>query len=133
MCFSYIYCNVGKKKGTFRKNLEIICCFLGDMWPNHNGEEPDWVKNERSQFHEHRDRNGDGKMDKAEVKEWIIPPDYDHSEAEARHLIYETDGDKVGWQKKPIYSYSYFCGWEKRGACGLTCFVILHGGFVQIY
>ena len=69
------------------------------MWPNHNGEEPDWVKNERSQFHEHRDRNGDGKMDKAEVKEWIIPPDYDHSEAEARHLIYETDGDKVGWQK----------------------------------
>jgi hypothetical protein len=34
-------------------------------------------------------------MDKDEVKNWIIPPNYDHSEAEAKHLIYETDENKV--------------------------------------
>lgn len=28
-----------------------------------------------------------------QVKNWIIPPDFDHAEAEARHLIYESDGD----------------------------------------
>lgn len=27
------------------------------------------------------------------VRDWIIPPDFDHSEAEARHLIYEADSD----------------------------------------
>lgn len=32
-------------------------------------------------------------MDTEEVKEWIIPTDFDHAEAEARHLIYEADGD----------------------------------------
>lgn len=34
-------------------------------------------------------------MDRAEVQDWIIPPDYDHAEAEAKHLIYESDADKV--------------------------------------
>ena len=30
-----------------------------------------------------------------EVKDWIIPPDYDHVEAEARHLVREADSDGV--------------------------------------
>lgn len=30
-----------------------------------------------------------------EVKDWIIPPDYDHIEAEARHLVREADTDGV--------------------------------------
>lgn len=68
---------------------------LGDMWPNKEEEEPQWVKGEREQFSSYRDTNGDGFMDKAEVKNWIIPPNYDHSEAEAKHLIYETDENKV--------------------------------------
>lgn len=32
-------------------------------------------------------------MDLDEVKSWIIPPDFDHAEAEARHLIFEADKD----------------------------------------
>ena len=68
---------------------------LGDMWPNQNEEEPDWVKTEREQFGNYRDKNGDGKMDHEEVKNWIIPPNYDHSEAEAKHLIHESDLNKV--------------------------------------
>lgn len=27
------------------------------------------------------------------MKNWIIPSDFDHAEAEARHLIYESDAD----------------------------------------
>lgn len=27
------------------------------------------------------------------VKNWILPADFDHAEAEARHLIYEADSD----------------------------------------
>ena len=29
------------------------------------------------------------------MKDWIIPPDYDHVEAEARHLVREGDTDGV--------------------------------------
>ncbi len=27
------------------------------------------------------------------VRDWIIPADFDHSEAEAKHLIFEADAD----------------------------------------
>lgn len=69
--------------------------FVGDMWPNQDGEEPEWVKSEREQFNTYRDKNSDGKMDHEEVKDWIIPPDYDHTDAESKHLIYESDTNKV--------------------------------------
>lgn len=64
------------------------------MYRGSEGEpEPEWVKNEREQFSAYRDKDGDGFMDAEEVKNWIIPPDFDHAEAEARHLIYESDSD----------------------------------------
>lgn len=65
------------------------------MYEGNDEAEPDWVKNEREQFVNFRDTNKDGVMDKEEVKAWIIPPDYDHSEAEAKHLISQSDGDNV--------------------------------------
>ena len=73
--------------------------------------EPDWVASEREQFTQFRDTDGNGLMDLEEVKvwmltlmkldneknsvatrsstkfpsqAWIIPPDFDHSEAEAK-------------------------------------------------
>jgi len=57
--------------------------------------EPDWVASEREQFKEFRDKNKDGKMDRDETRDWILPSDYDHAEAEAKHLVYESDTDKV--------------------------------------
>lgn len=64
---------------------------------NQDGDatEPEWVKTERDQFTEFRDKNKDGKMDKDETRDWILPNDYDHAEAEAKHLVYESDTDKV--------------------------------------
>lgn len=59
------------------------------------GPEPDWVKTEREQFADFRDLNKDGKMDMDEIRHWIMPQDYDHAQAEARHLVYESDQDKV--------------------------------------
>jgi len=69
--------------------------YIGDMYRGIPGEEePEWVKSEREQFSQYRDKNKDGTMDKDEVKTWIIPPDYDHAEAEAKHLLFESDKDK---------------------------------------
>jgi len=88
--------------------------YIGDMHhpESQAGAEPDWVKTEREQFFEYRDKDKDGKMNLAEVKEWIIPPDYDHSEAETKHLIFEADIDKDGELSKNeiIEKYDVFVG-----------------------
>ncbi|EHB06140.1 Reticulocalbin-1 [Heterocephalus glaber] len=33
----------------------------------------------------------DGKLDREEIEHWIFPQDYDHTQAKARHLVYESD------------------------------------------
>ncbi|XP_023652640.1 calumenin-A-like isoform X1 [Paramormyrops kingsleyae] len=87
--------------------------YIGDMY-NHEADskEPDWVKTEREQFAEFRDKNKDGKMDKEETKDWILPSDYDHAEAEAKHLVYESDTDKDGLLTKEeiVQKYDLFVG-----------------------
>ena len=71
--------------------------YIGDMFNPENGEEePEWVESEKQQFRDYRDKDGDGKLDVAEVRDWILPHDYNHTEAEAKHLIYESDNDKDG-------------------------------------
>lgn len=71
--------------------------YIGDMYAPQDGkEEPEWVKSEQQQFVEFRDKNGDGKMDREETMEWILPVDYDHAEAEAKHLLHQADTNKDG-------------------------------------
>lgn len=48
-----------------------------------------------SHFHEYLDRNKDGKLDRDELKEWIIPK-YNKHEAEAYRLLTHADEDKDG-------------------------------------
>uniref|UniRef100_A0A672IGS7 Calumenin-B n=1 Tax=Salarias fasciatus TaxID=181472 RepID=A0A672IGS7_SALFA len=87
--------------------------YIGDMY-NQEGDsnEPEWVKTEREQFTEFRDKNKDGKMDKEETRDWILPSDYDHAEAEAKHLVYESDADKDGRLTKAeiVDKYDLFVG-----------------------
>ncbi|XP_041715530.2 reticulocalbin-1 isoform X2 [Coregonus clupeaformis] len=69
--------------------------YIADMFSHEEGgPEPDWVRTERDQFSDFRDLNKDGKMDVEEIRHWILPQDYDHAMAEARHLVYESDQDK---------------------------------------
>ncbi|XP_032655477.1 reticulocalbin-1 [Chelonoidis abingdonii] len=69
--------------------------YIADMFSHEEGgPEPDWVITEREQFSDFRDINKDGKLDKEEIRHWILPQDYDHAQAEARHLVYESDVDK---------------------------------------
>uniref|UniRef100_A0AAQ4RN13 Calumenin b n=1 Tax=Gasterosteus aculeatus aculeatus TaxID=481459 RepID=A0AAQ4RN13_GASAC len=88
-------------------------CAVGDMY-NQEGDasEPEWVKTEREQFTEFRDKNKDGKMDKEETRDWILPSDYDHADAEAKHLVYESDADKDGRLTKAeiVDKYDLFVG-----------------------
>lgn len=46
------------------------------------------------------------------MKDWIVPQDYDHADAEARHLIYEADknGDDQLSKEEILNSYDVFVG-----------------------
>uniref|UniRef100_A0A8C5QHE6 Reticulocalbin 3 n=1 Tax=Leptobrachium leishanense TaxID=445787 RepID=A0A8C5QHE6_9ANUR len=69
--------------------------YIGDMYNSEVDEpEPDWVKTERKQFLDFRDLNKDGKMDRDEISQWILPHDYNHADMESKHLLYESDKDK---------------------------------------
>ncbi|KAM3859207.1 calumenin-A [Diretmus argenteus] len=87
--------------------------YIGDMYsPTNKEHEPEWVATERQQFHEFRDKNKDGKMDKEETMEWILPTDYDHAVAEAKHLVHESDANKDGKLTKEeiLNKYDLFVG-----------------------
>jgi len=47
-----------------------------------------------------------------EVRAWIIPPDFDHTEAEARHLMEEsdTDHDEKLTKQEILENYDLFVG-----------------------
>lgn len=71
--------------------------YIGDMWHEEDeGDEPDWVEEERRQFHEFRDKDKSGFLENDEVRDWILPSEYDHAEGEARHLIESCDIDQDG-------------------------------------
>ncbi|KAL3842539.1 hypothetical protein ACJMK2_020538 [Sinanodonta woodiana] len=69
---------------------------VGDHDKDHKDGEPDWVRSEREQFISTRDKNKDGRLDKGEVRQWIIPEDYNYVEAEATHLLHASDEDEDG-------------------------------------
>lgn len=60
-------------------------------------EEQSWVQPEKDQFLQFRDKDKSGFMEFDEVKDWILPDDFDNSESEAKHLLYESDLDRVSW------------------------------------
>jgi len=99
------------KDGDGKVNMEE---YIGDMYKDEDVEdqEPDWVVSEREQFTKFRDKDGDGLMDLEEVKAWIIPPDFDHSEAEAKHLVFEADSDQdnVLTKDEILEKYDLFVG-----------------------
>lgn len=88
--------------------------YIGDMYRSgeDSEDEPEWVKHERETFNNFRDKDKDGFMDSQEVKDWIIPADFDHAEAEARHLIYEadSDADEKLTKEEIIEKYDLFVG-----------------------
>lgn len=91
--------------------------YISDMYSPEDGQSsqsavPEWVNREREQFHNYRDRNKDGYLDREEIKEWILPANYDHAEAEAKHLIYEADANKDGVLSRDeiLDNYDVFVG-----------------------
>ena len=88
------------------------------MWHEEDeGDEPDWVEEERRQFHEFRDKDKSGFLENDEVRDWILPSEYDHAEGEARHLIESCDIDQDGILTKEeiLKNHDIFIGSQATG------------------
>ncbi|KAI3388225.1 hypothetical protein SNEBB_006326 [Seison nebaliae] len=72
--------------------------YLRDMYPDagkvSEEAEPGWVKAERLQFKQIRDKDHNGVLNEEEVSEWILPSNFDHIDAEVNHLFSSADKDK---------------------------------------
>ncbi|CAH8607347.1 unnamed protein product [Dicrocoelium dendriticum] len=58
--------------------------------------EPKWVFKERVQFRKYLDTDRNGLLNHEEIGEWVLPQDYEESEAEAQYLFYHVDLSKDG-------------------------------------
>lgn len=73
--------------------------FIGDLWPEEekeNGDEPNWVKEEKENFQVHLDKDNDESLNSEEVYQWIFPEEFNYVEAEVNHLIVESDTNADG-------------------------------------
>lgn len=68
--------------------------FLGQYNDEHGP--PAWVIRQRQDFHKKFDKNGDGKMDREEARQWVLPENID-SHDETAHLIDGTDENADGF------------------------------------
>ena len=87
--------------------------YIGDMYKELPGDgEPDWVTQEKTLFGTERDKDGDGFMSFEEVKQWIIPDDFDHTLGEAKHLIVKSDmnGDSFLSKEEVLDQHDMFVG-----------------------
>uniref|UniRef100_A0A8C0W6J7 EF-hand domain-containing protein n=1 Tax=Castor canadensis TaxID=51338 RepID=A0A8C0W6J7_CASCN len=73
--------------------------YVEDMFSHEdNGPKPDWVLSEPKQFIDFRDLNKDGKLDKDEIRHWILPQDYDHAQKLTKEEILDNWNMFVGSQ-----------------------------------
>ena len=59
------------------------------------GDEPDWVEDEKANFDMVLDKNTDGKLDEKEVREWLVPDTETTNQVEMRHLFMSADTNRV--------------------------------------
>lgn len=72
--------------------------FVGPIYADPDtDEEPAWVKEETDKFNDVYDMNKDGKLDKDEVKEHLLPEKQQPlGTKDARHLVESADEDEDG-------------------------------------
>ncbi|XP_037939096.1 calumenin-B [Teleopsis dalmanni] len=88
--------------------------YIGDLYraSEPSEVEPEWVVSERESFSKFRDLDGDGFLNREEVRAWVVPKDFDHAESESKHLIFEADqdGDEKLTKDEILDKYDIFVG-----------------------
>ena len=86
---------------------------IGDFYDEEDGstEEPEWVADEKDNFNNVLDKNGDGRLDNAEVGQWVLPRDLEYVADEAKHLLSSADENQVRSQCALAAGCSFYVPW----------------------
>lgn len=55
---------------------------------------PEWVGDEKANFDYNLDKNQDGRLDRSEIRSWVVPDDATTFDVEARHILYNADTNR---------------------------------------
>jgi len=58
-------------------------------------DEEGWMQSEKKNYYDLGDQDGDKKLNRKELGDWLLNPNIDYIEDEVRHLIEEADANKV--------------------------------------
>ncbi len=72
-----------------------MCDLVSFIPEDFEGDEPSWVEDEKANFDHVLDKNGDGKLDSDEVREWLVPDTETTNQVEMRHLFMSADTNRV--------------------------------------
>ena len=86
--------------------------YIKDILDGEEVDKEELREQEKNNFQNFLDKNKDGVLDRSEVKEWILPVQYDFARAEAEYLITVSDlnEDKKLTKIEVEESYKVFLG-----------------------
>jgi Ca2+-binding EF-hand superfamily protein len=89
--------------------------YMNDVTDANDEDDEDgvgWSKEDEDEFRNELDQDGDGRLDRDELYNWIVPGDYDHIAEETKHLFEEADENKDGFlsSKEVTDNYELFVG-----------------------
>lgn len=64
---------------------------------------PDWVADEKANFDHNLDLNQNGRLERSEVRQWMVPDEATLFNIEAHHLFYNADTNKVSQETEIRY------------------------------
>ena len=86
----YLICSFGKLKVKVAYICDLSLFIFCTARP---GREQEIVDEENFKSY---DTNNDGRLDRREIRFWVLPDRYSMAEEEAEHLLSETDADRDG-------------------------------------
>uniref|UniRef100_A0A915IKQ1 Reticulocalbin-3 n=1 Tax=Romanomermis culicivorax TaxID=13658 RepID=A0A915IKQ1_ROMCU len=64
------------------------------LCPYAGNRDEEWLTTEKFKFNEEYDQNKDGKLDRMEMKRWLVPDHQETAKEEAEHLMEEADKNR---------------------------------------
>ena len=87
MSYDYSFCNVS--------NCADDLANEDDEDDDDDENEVGWSPEDEKEFRDEIDKDGDGKLNREEIYQWLVPEDFDHIVDESDHIFKEADVNKV--------------------------------------
>ena len=84
--------------------VRVLASFLQDGEGAAQEELPDWIEEEKKDFKERLDKNGDNVLDHDEIREWVAPTETAFRKEEVEHLFKHADVNTV-WTHAHKHTY----------------------------